>query len=363
MSFRAGTFEREKTGAFRRFCPARSVHRLVDVSLEELWSEGKRLILLDVDHTIVKWREEDFAPGVTEWVAQARAMGFELCILSNTRHPERLQRLSERIGIPTKRGKFKPSPDMYQMALSEYKVEPEQAVMIGDQIMTDILGANRSGIDAIWLQKMDGPEFAGTKVNRLIEKFITSFLYKSLVINGAEEAPGSTSLPLFERPIVRQFAKFLFVGAISFVIDNGIRFLLLFFLKSGGSSLAETAGASLRSSYPALFGFAKTNSEAFYPVTAVIGSFVATFNSYIMNRAFTFKIKGSENAGKQLAKVFIVNYIGLAINVAVSSYFFTIIPGHPKRSAAVSGALGALVAAVWNFAGQRYFAFKVHKSE
>jgi HAD superfamily phosphatase (TIGR01668 family) len=149
-----GKFDQDKAGALRRYCPSRAAHRLQDVSLEELWQSGKRLILLDVDHTIVKWGEEEFSAEVLDWVASAKAMGFQLRILSNTRHPKRLARLSDKIDIPTKNGTFKPSPDMYMEALAETGFAPEQAVMIGDQIMTDILGANRTGIDSIWLQKI-----------------------------------------------------------------------------------------------------------------------------------------------------------------------------------------------------------------
>ncbi len=359
MSYRVGSFDRARVGVLRVFCPWQAVRSLPEVSLEQLWEGGKRLILLDVDHTIVKWHEEEFSPEVLEWIARAKEMGFQLRILSNTRHPERLARLSSTIDIPTKNGKFKPSPEMYKEALSETGIGADQAVMIGDQIMTDVLGANRTGIDAIWLQKMDGPEFFGTKFNRVIERIIMLVLYRSMVSLPTESA--TAAVPFMERPVVRQFAKFLMVGAISFLIDNGIRFILMFFLKSGGASLSEDVGRTLRESAPGLFRFAKTNAEAFYPVTAVIGSFVATFNSYLMNRRFTFGIADREDAGKQLAKVFMVNYVGLAINVFVSSYFFTVIPRHPRQSAAIAGVLGAGVAAFWNFAGQRYFAFKVHK--
>ncbi|MEI7575445.1 MAG: YqeG family HAD IIIA-type phosphatase [Armatimonadota bacterium] len=184
MSFRAGMFDQNAAGGLRRFCPSQAVHRLQDVSLEELWEAGKRLILLDVDHTIVKWGEEEFSPEVVAWIGEAKAKGFQLRILSNTRHPQRLARLSAKIDIPTKNGKFKPSPEMYMEALQETGIGADHAVMIGDQIMTDILGANRSGIDSIWLEKMEGPEFFGTKFNRVIERVIMLFLYRRSLDRG-----------------------------------------------------------------------------------------------------------------------------------------------------------------------------------
>ena len=43
----------------------------------------------------------------------------------------------------------KPSPLMFQIALEMAKCRKEDAVMVGDQVETDIVGANRAGIDSI----------------------------------------------------------------------------------------------------------------------------------------------------------------------------------------------------------------------
>jgi uncharacterized protein len=361
MSFRTGTFLRERTGPLRPFCPARAVVSLLEVDLDLLKSDGKKLILLDVDHTLVEWKQEDFSPEVIAWLERAKALGFDLCILSNTRRVERLARVSEKLGVPTLRGKFKPSRQMYLMALEKFNAQPEEAIMIGDQIMTDILGANRTGIDAIWVRKMHGPEFFGTKFNRVIEKVITSFLYRSLVTDPTErdEAPK----PLWERAIVRQFAKFLCVGAISFMIDYAIRHFLLFKLSNGGQLVSEIYGAKLQASMPAIFGGFATPIKAFFPIAAICASFVATFNSFLLNRAFTFRIRETKDAGKQAVKVYIVAYIGLAINAIIGTIFNNILPHHPVRSAFLATVIGAACAAIWNFYGQRTFAFRAHKKD
>ena len=57
MRFRAGTFDRSKTGILRPFCPAHAVGSLPEISLDDLKAEGLSLILLDVDHTLVKWKQ------------------------------------------------------------------------------------------------------------------------------------------------------------------------------------------------------------------------------------------------------------------------------------------------------------------
>ena len=362
MRFRPGQFDRSKTGVLRPFCPAHAVATLPEIELDQLTIDGKSLILLDVDHTLVKWKQEEFSPEVLAWIADAIKKGFDLCILSNTRHPERLARISKELGIEAFRGKFKPSRHMYEMALEKFNKRPEEAVMIGDQIMTDVLGANRSGIDAIWVQKMEGPEFAGTKFNRMMELLVTSLLYRSLV-TPVDALDPSPNIPLFERTIVKQLLKFAFVGGISFVIDVGIRYILMNVIKLNGDLLSDSVGRTLMTRFPGFFQFAAGPDKAFYPVAVFIAATVAMFNSFALNRSFTFRVKGSTGKGGQLARVYIVGYIGMALNIFISSGLYNIIPGHRKISLLLSAVFAAVIVAAWNFVGQRYFAFKVHKEE
>ncbi|MFX8828789.1 HAD-IA family hydrolase, partial [Acinetobacter baumannii] len=90
-------------------------------------------------------------PETLTWISRAKSMDFSLCVLSNTRKPDRLVKLCGQMGLEFIRDRFKPSPRMFLLALERHKLSAEQAVMIGDQLMTDVLGANRAGIDAIWV--------------------------------------------------------------------------------------------------------------------------------------------------------------------------------------------------------------------
>lgn len=165
----------------RGVSPERIVPDVRAIDLARLADQGKRLVLLDVDNTLVPWRKEEIPTWVVEWIEQGRSLGLEFCILSNTRHPARLGRLSERLGVPFLRGRFKPNPAMYHMALAKFGASPAEAVMVGDQLFTDVLGANRSGIDAIWVQPMTKRDFIGTKLSRLGERLVSRHLRPRLL--------------------------------------------------------------------------------------------------------------------------------------------------------------------------------------
>jgi len=178
--FRTGAFDRSRLRAFRKLCPCQACDSIYDIDLGAMKAQGKKLILLDVDNTILPWKSEEVPAELLAWVAAIREAGMQLCILSNTRRPARLMRIAAKLQVDFIRDKFKPSRRMYELALIRYKVDREEAVMVGDQLFTDVLGANRTGIDAIWVKPIARKEFAGTKISRLGERLVRNRLYRAM---------------------------------------------------------------------------------------------------------------------------------------------------------------------------------------
>lgn len=363
--FRAGRFQRELVpGLMRPFCPAHAVHKLSDVDPKGLHNRGIQLILVDVDNTLVKWRTEDFAQETLDWVKEAKSVGMHVCIISNTRNPARLERLAKILEIDALRGKFKPSTAMFKEAMQKFGVKESQTIMIGDQIFTDVLGANRAGIEAIWLQPISPHDFVGTKVSRFGEKMLRGYLYRAIhesMDPTPEPAEVAASKPFLERKIVRQFVKFCIVGGSCFAIDLGIRMLLMFVVPFGAVKLSVAAGGWLESHIPAIFGGAKTPRDAFFPIAATLSASVAILNSFYWNRKWTFDIRGSEGRTAELGRFVLVSVFGLILNVLFSSFFNHILPGDTTKTAPLATALAALLVAIWNFTGQRLYAFRRRK--
>ncbi|HWA82063.1 MAG TPA: YqeG family HAD IIIA-type phosphatase [Fimbriimonadaceae bacterium] len=361
-SWRTGDFDRTQVPeVFHRFVPAHAANSLQDIDLDRLWSGGKRLILLDVDHTIVKWRAEEFSPEVLAWIERAKQMGFGLCIISNTRRVERLGRLSQKLGVETVRGKFKPSRAMFRLALIKFKRKPEEAVMIGDQLITDILGANRSGIDAIWVRKMEGKEFAGTKVNRFFERLLQSAIYKALIMpaDAEPDAPAvEEAKPIAERTIVKQIVRFGIVGGTSFVIDTGLTYLFMRGISVHGTLVSESLGNWLLQSFSLVKMYARDVTGASAPILGGLASFVAMFNSFIWNRSWTFEHRGKEERLSHLRRFYAVSVLGAILNAIIFSLIFNSLRAHPNQAIAIAKVGAAFIVAVWNFVGQRYYAFR-----
>ncbi len=345
----------------RHFCPVRFARELIDVEPEHLASEGKRLVLLDADNTILLWRSEDIPASSRAWIEQAKSVGLNLCIISNTRNKERLNRLSNELAIPFAEGKFKPSKEMYAWALKHFNVTSEETVMIGDQIFTDIFGANRSGIEAILLRPMGSKEFAGTKINRTLEKLVHPSLR-----NAMESAPDDLEFihhtGIFKHKIVRQLTKFCIVGGTSFLINYNIRMTLVDKTTVGGQRLSDIIGGSIRSSGPFFHQLFDSNFAAFFPIAALCGAAFAIVNSFYLNRLWTFEVKNSLEKAKQFKKFLVISITGSLLDTAISTTINGLLNGDEKSVARIATICAALIVGFWNFFGQRLYAFKASKN-
>ena len=111
-----------------------------------LAAKGVKLVLADLDNTLVPYKVPVPNEQVVAWKDALEAQGIRLFILSNSRKPGRAQRFAEALGVPFQGHSGKPRTKGYLTAMERMGVKPHETVMVGDQIFTDILGANNAGV-------------------------------------------------------------------------------------------------------------------------------------------------------------------------------------------------------------------------
>ncbi len=142
--------------------PDMKVHRISDIRAEDLHARGIRGILLDVDNTITAWHSMELSRQVCTWVGDMLQAGFRVCILSNG-HAERVLPLTEQLGVPAIHNARKPLACGYRRACALLDLPAKQIAMVGDQLFTDIAGANKLGMTSILTEIIDKKEFWGTR--------------------------------------------------------------------------------------------------------------------------------------------------------------------------------------------------------
>ncbi len=357
-NFKSGTFDRHRVPKhLQRFSPVEALHALEEVDLELLFSSGKKLILLDVDNTLLPWKSEEIPQSTFAWIEQARMLGFQLCILSNTRNPERLIRLCDKLGVEFIRDKFKPSPKMYFLALGKYGVKESEAVMIGDQLMTDIWGANRAGIDAIWVKPIGRTEFVGTRyLSRNVERVIGRILHNYFQADGID---AEVKAGFFRHEVVQQILKFGVVGAIATAVDIGIHSFLMFGAKVNGVYLHDSVGKWVIERFSLGWPLDREHLlEAAYAPLKLGPVMLAIMVSYFLNRWFTFQATHEKASLKQAGQFYAVALVGMLISITVGTVGQRLAQMNETFNFLAGSGLGMAAGFVWNFTGQRLWTFR-----
>lgn len=151
--------------------PDHHARTLPEVSLDALAAAGIRGIVVDLDNTVCAYRQPELAPGVAEWVAEARRRGFALVLVSNN-FSERVASIGARLGIPVVPNALKPLPFAFLRALRLLRTPRRETVVIGDQLFTDVLGAKLVGLRTVLTQPLVAHDFALTRILRFLERTI-----------------------------------------------------------------------------------------------------------------------------------------------------------------------------------------------
>ena len=119
---------------------------VIDLKPQALAQRGIRLVLADLDNTLAAYQQTRPTAEIVAWKDALSQAGIQLFLLSNSRKPGRAQDFAQALGIPYQGHSGKPKKAGYLRAMEGMDCKPEETIMVGDQIFTDILGANNAGV-------------------------------------------------------------------------------------------------------------------------------------------------------------------------------------------------------------------------
>ena len=141
-----------------------------EINIELLRENSIKALILDVDNTLIDI-DKKLLSGVEEWCKGLKKQGIKICILSNTNHKEKVQNVAEKLEIPFLNFAKKPAKGGFYRAQKLLEIEnPEEIAVVGDQIFTDVIGANRVKMIPILVEPVDKRDYWYTKVKRPLER-------------------------------------------------------------------------------------------------------------------------------------------------------------------------------------------------
>ncbi|MBQ2676024.1 MAG: YqeG family HAD IIIA-type phosphatase [Clostridia bacterium] len=155
------------------FMPDVLLNSVLDIDIDLLKKLNVSALLLDVDNTLAVYGTREPISGVLDWIANMRENGIRLHILSNAR-PERIGAFADKVGLPFYYLSLKPLPFRIRSAAKKMGVMPQNIALVGDQIFTDVLGGNLSGMKTILTEPIKLETSLGFRIKRYFERKIKS---------------------------------------------------------------------------------------------------------------------------------------------------------------------------------------------
>lgn len=168
----------EKLFKIEKYIPYDCYLTIFDIPFNKLYEDGKRLILIDVDNTMLPYDLLSPTDEIKQLFNELKSIGFNIILVSNN-NKTRVGKVAYELDINYVAKAYKPLKGGFKKALKRVNYSKEEVITIGDQLMTDVLGSNRMGLDAILVKAIKRKtEKWYTKLNRKRENNVLKKIEK-----------------------------------------------------------------------------------------------------------------------------------------------------------------------------------------
>lgn len=160
-----------------KFKPTWMVKSIYAVSPQQLKQHGIRAVFSDLDNTLIAWNNPDGTPKLHRWMAELNQAGIPLIVISNN-SKKRVAKAVASLGLPFIARSMKPFSFGITHARKKLGLKNREVVMVGDQLMTDIIAANQAGVYSILVKPLISTDKWITVPNRLLGRGVWQLLKK-----------------------------------------------------------------------------------------------------------------------------------------------------------------------------------------
>ena len=149
-----------------------------DIKKEELKSNNIFGLILDVDNTLIYF-DRNMPEGIKECLEEIKKDNIKAMILSNSNNEDKVKTVADKLQIDYIKFAGKPLKRGFIKAQKILGLNPENIAVIGDQIFTDVIGANRCKMFSILVKPIAQKDHILTRIKRPFENYIVKkFLQK-----------------------------------------------------------------------------------------------------------------------------------------------------------------------------------------
>ena len=151
--------------------PKLYLEKATDITEEMLLGNNIKGIILDVDNTLIYYNK-DLLANVDVWCKNLQQKGIKFCIVSNSNKKEKVKMVADKLDIPYISFGMKPLKRGLNKAKKILGLKNEEIAVVGDQIFTDVIGANRNKMFSILVKPLETKDILITRIKRPFEEAI-----------------------------------------------------------------------------------------------------------------------------------------------------------------------------------------------
>ena len=153
------------------FYPKGYFKRVSEISTEYLKENNIKGLILDVDNTLIDYYK-NMSEDTIKWANELKHNGIKMCILSNSNKKEKVREVAQKLELEYSYFGMKPLKRGFKKAKQILGLENSEIAVIGDQIFTDVIGANRMKMYSILVEPIEEKDILVTLIKRPIENYI-----------------------------------------------------------------------------------------------------------------------------------------------------------------------------------------------
>lgn len=167
-----------------KFVPDKYYQSIYSINYKALKKAKIKCLIFDLDNTLAPVSINNPTSEVKELMEQLKELDFKVIIMSNS-NKRRIEPFKNSYGVDASAMSLKPLSIRYKKIMRVYKLSPSEIAAIGDQLVTDIYGANRLGLLSILVNPISNYDKKITSLNRFLErKILTKLEKKDLFTKG-----------------------------------------------------------------------------------------------------------------------------------------------------------------------------------
>ena len=155
------------------FYPKAMVESAYEIPYEKLYKRGIRGVIFDIDNTLVPHGTPADERALSLF-DRFRCIGLKTCLLSNNKEP-RVASFAAQVDSPYIHKGGKPAVRGYAAAMEKMGTGPADTIFVGDQVFTDVYGANRAGIYSFLVKPIHPKEEIQIVLKRYLESVVLYF--------------------------------------------------------------------------------------------------------------------------------------------------------------------------------------------